>query len=463
MAENRYSRTGRNAGCVRPEMSRGQFLRTAAISAAAIGAAGIGLGNANGGTPPHAGCDITLHGSNYSNPQQAVAAVQDAVDNYNRVCLEGQFDFGDLGDGSGYQFIGNPGQVMITKDVEIIGKGATILGGFFSIICTEQVFLKIKDVVFDGATSTGLAIIKSSGAEIKGCEFYNHKYAFFGPNKRVVPITITTAGLSPGVPSDISGNITIKNCIVNPYTPGQESSLAMGILFQRVAADVLVKGNVVKNNNWASIADDASPGNITIKDNVLEPGSLQEPFIPGGAILIGGFPAPFPIGNRIVKDNQISCTNFLHSGIVFSPFQSRPDAVFEFRDNHISLQGYNPQNPFHLTAAIHLAWNAMNSKWYDNEVSGNMGAVILMEGRHFAYTFGVPPFNSFLGNVTNNYLKETMVVSANAMYGVALMGNVSNNTLFESDFNNLVLYSGGQMVNCDPQSNCTNNNLGGLY
>ena len=406
----------------------------------------------------------TLYGDQYSTPAETIAAVQTAVDTHDTVHLVGTFNFGDYGDGSGLPYAGNPGQVRINKDVEIIGEGATILGGFFSILCAEKVELTLKDIVFDGATTTSIGVAKASGVKIEGCKFYNHKYAFyFGQYKRVVPITFSTAILAEdGDPSDISGEITIKDCIVDGYLGGHEAGLSMGIILQRVEADAVIKDNVVRNANWAGIADDASPGNIEIKDNIIEPGPFQAPFAPGAAVLIGMFPEALPIGDRIVRDNKIKCVSLLHSGIIFSPFQYREDAVFNFTDNEIELQGYDPSNPLYLNAGIHLAWNAGNSNWADNEISGTMGAAVLMEARHYAYKF--PPFSFFgPGRIQNNNLKEVEVESGNAYYGVLLVGDVLDNRLEEFNLDGLTLLPGGMMLKCDPEGTCENNDLDRLF
>lgn len=407
---------------------------------------------------------ITIYGDQYSTPEETVAAVQAAVDTHDNVHLVGTLDFGDYGDGSGLPYVGNPGQVRITKDVTITGEGATVLGGFFSILSDEKVDLTVKDIVFDGATSTSIGVAKACGVKIEGCEFYNHKYAFYGPfqNKRVVPITFSTAILTPdgfpSVPSDISGKITIKDCIVDGHLAGFEAELSMGIILQRVEADAVIKGNAVRNANWAGIADDASPGNIEIKDNIIEPGPIQADFVPGAAVLIGMFPVPFPIGDRIVKDNRIKCVSRLHSGIIFSPFRCREDAVFNFSDNEMELEGYDPNNPMYLNAGIHLAWNASDSKWADDKITGTMGAAVLMEARHFAYRF--PPF-SFLppGQIQNNTVKEVEVESGNALYGALLIGDVFDNLLKEFDLEGLSLLPGGMTLKCDPEGNCENNDL----
>lgn len=447
-------------------ITRSQFLKLTGIAAAGLGATMLGMSGTSQAKKSTDGLEgknkITLYGDQYSTPEETVAAVQAAVDSYEKVILSGTFDFGDFGDGSGYAFIGNPGQVSINKDVKIVGEGATILGGFFSIFCNESVNLTIKNIIFDGATTTAIGVSKASGVTIEGCEFYNHKYAFFGQNKRVVPITFSTAALTQGVPSDISGKIIVKECIVDAYLSGYEAELSMGIILQRVSADAVIKENVFKNSNWASIADDASPGNIEIKDNVIEPGPFQAPFIPGAAVLIGGFPVPFPIGDRIVKDNKIKCVSLLHSGILFSPFRYRTDAVFKFNDNTIDLRGYDASNPLYLNAGIHLAWNASNSKCKDNIITGTMGAAVLMEARHYAYKF--PPFSSFPpGQIQNNEIKEVEVEAANSMYGVLLAGDVFDNLLKEFDFGGLSLFAGGEMLKCEPEDTCENNDLDELF
>lgn len=352
---------------------------------------------------------VTVIGGN-SYPAD-VAAVQNAVDNYDRVILIGTFNFGD------------DDSVNITKDVEIVGKkGTTILGGHNVFHCEEPIKLTVRDIRFENAEYSAIMVIKSTGLEITGCTIINVRgipWAMFG--KAAIPIYVTTLETFDPHPESITGEVIIEDNYINPNVKLEtdyNADLGIGISVAGIIANVDISGNEVRNCNYIGISVQGILGTTTISDNTVHPGPPQdEDTTAGNGIYVGGSLAALfqiPHGDTYIDRNEVYCSNPEADGIVVDD-RVPSDATYIVERNKVTMENSS-------YGALTCYYGAKNSVWSQNNVKGTMaGAIgVIPADGHTAED------NTFIGN--NIARAETL------MADVVLLGG--------ANYNKLVGYSG---------------------
>ncbi len=383
MATNRNNsrnmgRTGARMASRGAGITRGRFLRTAGITAAGLGAAAAGLG----GVAHATGGSTTVIGTGNS-PNDA-ELIQAAVSNqmYDTVYLQGSFNFGQND------------SVEITRDIEIIGQGATIIGGDSPILCDTPSFLKVRNLRIEGATFAGIYVTKSSGLEITGCEIVNIRGtpAFNFPPYFTFASPIFVSAFQAWNPNNTTGDMLIEGNYLSPnenLDPQFNSVISYGIGFIASNPRARIIGNEIVNVNYVGIAFDSSPGTATISNNTIRTGPAQVPWFSYGTGIAVGIHTWFPTGSSNVSGNYIETVNPEADGISFNG-TFLDGASHLILQNHINMTGSN-------YGALSCYDATKNTVWKGNKVEGSM-----------FYAQGIIP------NLLNtNYVAENNVYQGN--------------------------------------------------
>lgn len=249
----------------------------------------------------------------YNNPAHDVETVQKAVDQGGTVLLKGKFDFGQKG------------QVIIKKDIEIVGESDSkghpltkIAGGFWDFYSplpsTELPLpgpgpkIKIKNIHFDGAIWAPMHFPYTSGAEISGNTITNvHpfpvSFKWQGGEKLLV-----MAGAILGsrfaynkkiLPGAATGHLVFENNKVDLKCKNPKMTMGQGAFFIWTwGATIEIKGNRIRNVSRNSIEsldnylDEEGRGSVVIaRNNIVTPAAgipFPSPRTPNG-IIVGWF------------------------------------------------------------------------------------------------------------------------------------------------------------------------------
>lgn len=342
-----------------------------------------------------------------------VDAVQEAVDEYDRVILIGMFNFGE------------DGSVDITEDVEIVGEeGTTIRGGHISFRCEADVKLTVRDIRFENARYSAIMVSQSAGLKITGCTIRNVR-VYAGPffPKTAIPIYVTTfetPDLNPSYPEPelITGKVIIKDNYINPNVEFEDeynAELGVGIAVAGINANVDISRNEVRNCNYGGISVQGILGTTTISNNIVHPGPPQDPvIIIGNGIYVGGSLAALfeiPHGNTYVSRNEVYCTNPEADGIVVDD-RVPSDATYIVERNKVTMENT-------YCGALTCYYGTNNSVWSQNKVKGRMfGAIGVCPVGYTA------EHNTFIGN--NIARAETVMADVVLLEGAnynALVGH----------------------------------------
>jgi hypothetical protein len=152
-------------------MSRAGFLQTAGVAGAGLGAAAMGMS----GVAHAAGGTTTVTGED--DPGIDVPAVQNAVDTFEKVTLQGTFDFGN-------------DSVVIKSDVIVRGDGATIKGGVGTIRVYDEVDASIMGIHFVEPILSGVVVSAANEVTVKDNTFTGTQSALVAPGYISWPIMV---------------------------------------------------------------------------------------------------------------------------------------------------------------------------------------------------------------------------------------------------------------------------------
>jgi len=356
-------------------------------------------------------------------PAVDVQAVQDAVDTYDIVYLQGTFDLGDK-------------RVRIKRSVEILGGGTDahgqyltrIEGGMLGALCANvdpDVEWAVRDIEFDGG-SNPILTRDSKHFEVTGCS---------------ISLDSTTDGRGIALVSNgVTGSAIIKD---NYIDVSGVANWRWGIFTQSIFADVEVVGNTVNNFCTTGIWVN-SAGNIQITDNTITAGPAGPTDYRNG-ILVGSWSLPpGDRGNIEVTDNTIITGGHQKdNGIATEDQKQELRAVCKVEDNVItyvdgSLSG----------SGILVLNHTSNWTFKDNTINGGghelLAGIALYPG--IVNEVGIQEGNVFIDNDVfdaNLALGSVFVdSSAQASYNVFVMNefeHIGGDGFFVDGDNNWLL------------------------
>lgn len=229
-----------------------------------------------------------------------------------------------------------PGRIVrLNTDVVILGETAgssmtTIEGGQFPFLGVAKAHTRISGIHFVGPLVSAIIIVASTGAEIVGNRVTN-----------VVGGFLPFLGLSEGRGikflgnSDPDGAITGRIVVSNNVLEDLHTDLSDAIVFDRVAADVVISANRVQNVGSSAMLLIDGAGKVTIDKNHLEPGpgELGGFGFGNGITIIGSRGASYRIAaNRVLAENPLADGILLIGDLA-------PIERAVVLGNHVSLQG----------------------------------------------------------------------------------------------------------------------------
>lgn len=201
------------------------------------------------------------------------------------------------------------GIVWLTTDVQVIGESvatrmATIHGGRIPFVGDGPARMKIQGVRFEAPENSAIIILFSTGLEIIG-----NRIAHAAGTPLSWGVTegrgIKLVGiLDPA--TAITGNALIANNVIEDMP----ADLSEAIVLDRVAADVEIRGNRIRNVHGGGIVINRGQGATRIHDNSIEPGPGNGTSWGDGIDIVGSHG-----GTYRVFDNAIHCENPLADGI----------------------------------------------------------------------------------------------------------------------------------------------------
>lgn len=330
-----------------------------------------------------AGSQIRVYGT--GNPGIDIDAVQDAVNEFDKVLLFGNFDFGDLG------------RVVIQRDVQILGetdkKGnpVTMINGGLSTFASPLPAggappsepgpkITISNIHFHGARYTPIHILYTRGTLISGNKITNvipvmHPWLPFFVQAGAILGTFYVIG-PPLIPGALTGNLIFSGNNVDLSNDHPESTAAQAVFCNLTwGAAIEISDNVVVNvsrnaiESFDNYIDEDGNGSLTISNNnIITPQvglPVPSPNTPNGIVAgwvlnpLGGMD-PTKYSNIFIKHNYIEQQE---GGLGYAIIVASSDAVV--RQNHIIMGG--GEN----TIGIHLRYP--NGVVANNRIAGSGG------------------------------------------------------------------------------------------
>ena len=263
--------------------------------------------------------------------------------------------------------------VLLTTDVAIIGETVgssmtTIEGGLFPFFGVTKAKTRISGIHFVSPLVSAIIMIASTGAEILRNRITN-----------VVGDFLPFLGLSEGRGIKFLGNgdpdgaITGRVVVADNVIEDMHADLSDAIVFDAVAADVVITRNRVDTVQSSGLLLIDSAGTVTIAANhiVPGPGDPGEFSFGNGMTIVGSRDASYSItANRVVADNPSADGIFLVGDI--APIER---AVVS--GNHVSLGGSN-------FGGVTFEDNVSDSRVSRNTVDGVGATAFALAGSGFA-------------------------------------------------------------------------------
>ena len=415
----RPSSTLSNSGFGNSAISRGQFVKGLGYVGGAVAAAGLawgGVAHATGGT-------TTVVGTNTSPTDANAIHKAINIDGYDVVYLQGTFNFGTTD------------SVLITKDVEIIGQGATIYGGKKPIYSNSGVSLAVRNIRFEDATSSAICVTKlfsDRRLEVSNCTIVNVKLGSWLSYPLAIPIAVYTyESATPGNQDNLTGDVLISGNYLDQNVnedPAYFAYLQGGIWIGMTRANITISNNEIYHGSYGGLAIDQNAGTTTISDNIVHPGMLPSaPGFPdsfGQGMWLGLHNAWGPQGSILVTGNEVKCVNPNADGICLEARNVVPGTSSVISNNHVIMENST-------CGALTCYYSIKNSVWTNNNVEGSM-----------VWAIGVLPINPA-------YIAEHNVFKGNNVARVTLLplgtyGATAANVLFmeNANYNTLVGFSG---------------------
>ena len=345
-----------------------------------------------------------------------MAAVQDAVDGFEKVLLRGEFDFGD------------EGSVRIRRPVELRGAtgndataegangavpAATIHGGFepITIEYPGAGQVTIRDLTLDGATGTAILYLEGEDLLVQGVRIAN---VTPGHVLREIPREVLDREITgrlginawdwdaqnerPG--GRIRGDIRVSDCELDLAEPA--SGYSRAILTGGGEADVTVSDSEIRAvNGGNTVGVEVFLGNRTI--------TLERNRIEADLVTIGVFGSQGPV---YVRDSELTLTGENAGSGVAVLVATHADDAGEIAHNSFRLAdaaagiltGFELRNPV-LSGLVPIPY--LNGEIRDNSISGTLA----------------PGDEGVFAGIVLGFESTNTVVESNDLGGLALAGD----------------------------------------
>ncbi|MCL7972949.1 MAG: hypothetical protein M8835_00145 [marine benthic group bacterium] len=318
------------------------------------------------GGEPHSRNAIELVGVN--DPVVDVPALQDAVNQYAEVVLEGVFALGDSA------------RIVITRSVEISGNGANLRGGYESITIRnpEGGRVLLEDLSIEGASGTAILYLEGDDLEIRRVRILD---VVPGRVYRQVPASVLPQEVTgrigfvawdwdadteaPG--GRIQGRIVVRDCQFDLRRP--ESPYSRAIVTAGGSADVEISDSVIRDEGGPNaVGVEVFVGNRTV--------TLERNEIIAGLLPAGVFGSRGPV---FVRDNSLRTTAANEGRGAVLMLATHADSAGEVVGNEIRIEGatagivtgFDAGNPL-VTGPIRIPYR--NGSIRSNTISGTLAA-----------------------------------------------------------------------------------------